>query len=293
MSTINRTLSIPAQAALDIFMAKIAPLNAFAKNYSSEAAAKGSAIQVPLISNLTATTFNSAYNGTGGVVNTVTVNLTNHRIATVDLSDVQQLNTDVVVEHFAPQLGNALAKLILQDVWSLVLTTNYGAAVVTTAAANWTKTQVRAMRLALEKKNVDTSGASFVCNEDVFDALLGDTGINYAMYYGGSEGIREAKIPRLMGMNVIASNLVPANGITLYGFAAVPDAIAVAFRQFNPVVPSGAYEDFGTVTDPSGISLTSRVLYDPNVGKRYWSLECLMGYAVGVSSGLRIATGPN
>lgn len=293
MSTINRTLSIASQRALDVFLAKITPFNAFSRNYSAEAVAKGSAVQVPLISAITATTFNSTYTESGGTLNTVTVTMSNHRIATVDITDVQMLNTDVLVENFAPQLGSALAKIIQTDVWGLVLTTNYGNATLTTSSTVYTKTQVRQLRTALAKNNVDTSQCSFVCNEDIMDALLADTNIIQAFQYGGSEAIREGKIPRLLGVNVFPTNIMPTNSITLYGFMAHPDAIAIACRAFAPVVPDGAYEDFQTVADPSGITLNSRLLYNASTGKRHWSMECLMGYSVGVSKGLVIAAGPD
>lgn len=293
MSTINRSISLPLQTALQAFMAKIAPLNQFARNFSPDPATRGSAIQVPLISGLTATTFASSYTGTGGTLNTVTVNVTKHRIATIDVTDVQMMNQDILIDNFAPQLGNALAKLVLQDIWGIVLTTNYAEAVVTTASANWTKTQLRTMRLALASDNVDTSQCTLVCNEDIFDALLADTSISYAMYYGGPEAIREAKIPRLLGCSILPTNLLPSNAITLQAFLAHPDAIATAFRSLAPVVPDGAYEAFEQATDPSGISLTSRLLYEPETGKRFWSAECLFGVSAGVTNGLEIAVGKN
>jgi hypothetical protein len=294
MSTLNKTMTAYAQQALDEFVANLTPIQAFANDFSGVARAKGSAVQVPLVSNVTATTFNSTYAGTGGVVNSITVTLNSHRIATVDLSDRQQLETDITMSKFAMQLGKGLAKIVLQDIWSLILTTNYAAAVVTSINTNWSKATVLALRKQLAQWDCPMDNLSFVCDEVGFHTLLADTAMSQANYFGGSETIREAKIPKLYGATIYPTNILPTNSITLEGFLCDRDAVAVAFRTFDQVVPAGAYEAFDVLTDPeSGISMTSRLYYAADTGKTHWSVEALFGYAVGVTRGLAIVTGPD
>lgn len=292
--TLNFNDSIYAQDVLNAFVATLAPLRAFSRDLSGATAAVGNAVYVPRIDAVTATTFNQSYTGTGGTVNTITVSLDKHRIQTIDLTDVQQLNSSAAkIENFARQQGIALAKIVLQDIWSVITTTNFGAAVVTTAAANWSKTQVRAMRKQLSQSNVDLSMVSLVLDTETHDSLLGDSTINQAYAYGGAEAIREGRIPRLMGFNVYESNVIPLNSISLTAFACHPDAIAVAMRNINSVVPDGVYQGLETVTDPaSGISMGYRRYYDGGTGKVYASVECLFGYAAGLTPGLKIATVP-
>jgi hypothetical protein len=295
MSTINRTMTLYAQEALQAFVANLAPLNAFSKDFSSVTAGKGSAVAVPLYENITATTFAQSYVGTGGTVNTVTVTLDKHRITTVDLTDVQQLNSDVTIAKFGAQQGKALARIVLTDIWSIVTSTNFGAVLLTTLNTNWSKTQVRQMRSALAANNVNPADCSLIINEDLFDALLGDTNILQHMQWGGMSPsvIQTGEIPRILGMPVYHSNIIPANAITLYGFAAHPDSICVAMRKFGSVVPDGHYEEFAEMADDeSGVSMTMRVLYNPQTGKRHGNFECLFGYAAGLTLGLKMATGP-
>jgi hypothetical protein len=294
MATVNFNDGIFAQEALQAFVAGLTPLNAFAKDFSSAAAQRGNAIYVPRVDAVTATTFNQSYTGSGGTINTITVNLDQHRITTVDLTDVQQLNSSAaVITNMARQQGKTLAKQVTQDIWRLLTIPNFGAAVVTTAAANWTKTQVRAMRKALMESDVDMSMASLIADVDVYDALLGDSNITQAFQYGGSEAIREGRIPRLFGMNLYETNILPSLTTTIGAFIVHPDSIAIAMRQFSSVVPSSAYEAFETVTDPeSGITMQYRRLYDPNVGKMYASFECLFGYSTALTLGLKLATVP-
>jgi hypothetical protein len=294
MATVNFNDGIYAQEALQAFVASLTPLNAFSRDFSSQAAQRGNAVYVPRVDAVTSTTFNQSYTGSGGTINTITVNLDKHRINTVDLTDVQQLNSSAaVITNMARQQGKSLAKMVLQDIWSQLTIPNFGAAIVTTAASNWSRTQVRAMRKALIESDVDMSLASLVADVDIYDALLGDSNITQAFQYGGSEAIREGRIPRLFGMNVYETNVLPSLTTTIGAFIVHPDSMAVAMRQFSSVVPTSAYEAFETVTDPeSGITMQYRRLYDPNVGKMYASFECLFGYSTALTLGLKLATVP-
>lgn len=294
MATINFNDAIYAQEVLNAFVAALTPIKAFSRDFSGATAAKGNAVYVPRIDAVTATTFNQSYTGTGGTINTITVTLDKHRIQTIDLTDVQQLNSSAArIENFAAQQGKALAKIVLQDIWSVITTTNFTAATVTTAAANWSKTQARAMRKALAADNVSMENISLILSVDAYDALLGDSTINQAYAYGSAAAIQEGKIPRLMGMSVYESNVIPLNSISLNSFACHPDSIAVAMRNINAVVPDGVYQGLEVLTDPaSGISMGYRRYYDGGTGKTHASVECLFGYAVGLTPGLKLATVP-
>lgn len=294
MSTINFNDSVFVQEALNAFVANLLPIRTFTRDFSGFTTQKGAAIAVPLVSVITATTFAQSYTGSGGTVNTVTVTVDKHRITTVDLTDVQQLNSSAaVITQFAQQQGRALAKIVLTDIMSIITTGTFGNAVVTTAAANYSKTQIRMFRKALAQANVDMSMLSLVLDTETYDAVLGDSNISQAMQYGGAEAIRDGKIPRALGFDLYESNIIPLNGVSLTAFACHPDAIAVAMRGFATVVPSGEYQAFEQVTDPaSGISMTYRRYYDGGTGKMYGNFECLFGYAAALTLGLKIGTVP-
>jgi hypothetical protein len=287
--TLNFNDSIFAQEALQAFVSKLLPLSAFSRSFSSETGRKGNAVYVPLVSGVTATTF-ANYSTAGGTVGTVTVNLTSHKVSTVDISDLNSANSSAAdFTNFARQQGKALAKLVLQDILSIVTTGVFGAAVVTTAT--FTRTQVRAMRKALITSDAEVSESSLVVNADIYDALLNDTNIVQAFQYGGAEAIRDGMIPKIMGLSVYESTIIPTAGLsTLIGFAAHSDSIAVAMRYLEPLEP-GRYDSVEMVTDPeTGMTLGYRRYYDPASGKAYASFEALYGYAAGLTPGLKIIT---
>jgi len=293
MATINFNDAIYAQTALEAFVTALTPLRAFARDFSGEAAQVGNAIYVPRVEAMTGTTFDQTYTGSGGTVNTISVNLNRHRIVPFDLTDIQALNSSAArAGLYAAQQGRALAKIVTQDIWSLITLANFGVSLATTAAANWGRVAARAVRLAMINRDVPTERVSLITNPVIYDALLGDTNIQQAFQYGGSEAIREARIPRLVGMDVFESNLIPLNGESLAGFAVHPDAIAVAMRYVAPQEP-GAYASAMAVTDPdSGLSFGYRRHFDPNTGKHHINMECLFGMAVGLSTGLGRITVP-
>jgi hypothetical protein len=293
MSTINFDPKIYANTALDAFVAALAPVRAFARDFSDLAVAKGSAVAVPRIDAITATTFNQSYTGSGGTVNAITVVLDKHRITTVDLTDVQRMNSGINPSQMARQQGKALAKLVLQDIWSLITTVNFGAAAVTTAGANYSKNSLRAFRKALAESDVDMDMLSVFLGTTEYDALLGDANISQSFQFGSNQAIRDGIVGRCLGFDVYESNIIPLNGISLNAFACHPDAIAVAMRRFDAVVPDSTYEAFETpVDDESGLSMNYRLYYDGGTGKMYSSFECLFGYSAGLTPGLKLATKP-
>lgn len=293
MATINFNDGIYAQTALEAFVATLQPLRAFARDFSGETAQKGNAVYVPRVDATFATTFSGSYTVSGGTVNTITVNLDRHKIAPVDITDVQSVNSSPArAETFARQQGKALGKAVLQDIWSVITAANFGAAAVTTAVANWGRAQLAKVRKALADKDVDMDSVSFIANTAIYDALLNDTSFNAALNYGGSEAIREGKILRALGFDVYESNVVPANGESLAGFGVHPDAIAVAMRYLPPQ-DAGAYADARLVTDPeTGFTFGYRRHMDPNTGKLHINMEALYGFAVGISTGLVRVTVP-
>lgn len=298
MATINFNDAIFARRALTAFTARLSSLRIFATDFSGLAAQKGNAIYVPRVDALTATTFaytnNSSrpYEGDGGSVNTITVNLNNHHIVPVQITDIDAVNSSAATgDKLAATAGRDLGKRVLQTIWSLITTGTFGSAAVTTSSANWSKTAIRQFRLALANDNVGLdNGFNVVCNETAFDGLLGDSNLSQAYLYGGPEVIRNARIPGVFGAEIYGSNLVPANGVSLTGFACVPDAIAVAMRYLAPQ-ESGAYAAAFQVTDPeSGFTMGYRRHFQPGTGKLHINLECLFGYAAGLTLGLKIAT---
>jgi hypothetical protein len=287
---------IYVQEVLKAFTAGLAPLSAFTRSYSPEARRKGDAIIVPRVSALDSTTFayannsGSPYETEGGTIAAITVNLNEHQIVGVDLTDIQYANASSAdIMNFATNQGRALARKCMTNVFNAMTLASFGSPVNTAVSiANMGLTQLRAGRTALVKRQVPMEGVSLIATADLFNSLLGDANISQAFQYGGSDAIREGRIPRLLGMDVYETNLTSIGGsLSHVGFLAHPDAMAVAIRQLQPQDGGESYLAVETVADAeTGLGFTYRRHFNPGKGRHYASVECLFGFAAGLTLGL-------
>lgn len=297
MATLAFNDTIFAQEALKAFTATLAPLRAFSKSLDNQTAKKGDAIVVPFISALTATTFNSTsanYQTGGGAVTHNTVNLNQHNIVTFDITDLQAANSSAArFDEIAMQAGRALGNQVLQNIWKLITTTNFGAASVTTAEANYGLEELIALRAVLAGRNVDVSPGtcSFIHNTVVGAALLGSTNVLQAYSIGDNQAARQGTLGQLVGFPTYETNILPTAATSLVAFAAHPDAIMVAMRYLEPLA-AGEYLAAERVADPSGIVMGYRRSFDQAKGIMYGAFECLYGTATGLTLGLAFGTKP-
>lgn len=297
MSTISFNDTIFAQEALKAFTAKLAPLRAFSRSLDGETGKEGDAIVVPYISALTATTYNAStanYQTGGGAVTHNTVNLNQHNIVTFDITDLQSANSSGArFDELAMQAGRALGQKVLENIWKLITTSNFGAASVTTAEANYGLSQLIALRAVLAGRNVDVDPGvcSFIHNTVVGAALLGSTNVLQAYAIGDNQAARQGTLGQLVGFPTYETNILPTAATSLVAFAAHPDAINVAMRYLQP--QAGAeYLAIERAADPSGIVMGYRRSFDTATGTMYGAFECLYGTATGLTLGLAFGTKP-
>ena len=297
MATISFNDQIFAQEALKAFTAKLAPLRAFSKSLDDQAARKGDAIIVPFISALTASTFNATntnYQLGGGAVTHNTVSLNQHSIVTFDITDLQSANSSGArFDEIAAQAGRALGQRVLENIWKLVTTTNFGAASVTTAEANYGLASLIALRAVLAGRNVDVDPGvcSFFHNTVVGAALLGSTNVLQAYAIGDNQAARQGTLGQLVGFPTYETNILPTASTSLVSFAAHPDSIMVAMRYLEPLA-AGEYLSAERVADASGIVMGYRRSFDQAKGIMYGAFECLYGTATGLTLGLAFGTKP-
>ena len=297
MATIAFNDTIFAQEALKAFSAKLAPLRAFSRSLDDSAKSVGDAIVVPFISAATATTFNSTsanYQTGGGAVTHNTVSLNQHKIVTFDITDLQAANSSGArFDELAAQAGRALGDLVLQNIWKLITTTNFGAASVTTSESLYTLSQLIDMRAVLAGRNVDVDPGvcNFIHNVNVAAALLKTSNVLNAYQIGDNMAARQGSIGRLVGSDTYETNILPTAATSLVCFMTHPDAINVAMRYLAPLAPQ-EYLSVERVSDPSGIVMGYRRSFDQATGVMYGAFECLFGTATGLTLGLVHGTKP-
>jgi hypothetical protein len=297
MATINSALSdkLIAQAALESFTADLEPLSIFTTSYSSEVVRRGASVEVPLIANLTATTFADSYEADGGTMNKVTINVDTHRIVTVSLSDTEYSKSSAAeITKFATQQGKALAQSVLTSFYNLFVTTAGSAAQFSSTLTNlsaFTITNARALRKALSDEKVPLVGRSLILNTSLYDSLLSQSGLLDASAFGSRDAIAEGRVPRILGMAAYESLILPTNSISLAAMAVHPNAAAIAVRALEPQAPS-EYLAATVVTDPqSGLTLGYRRHYNPSSGKHFVSFECVFGASRAITGAAKLALG--
>lgn len=295
MTTFNDTLfgQTVFQQLVDILL----PLNIFSTDLSSEVVAPGSAVVVPLFGNVTSTSFvqgASAYEGTGGTISAITVTMDKRYITPVDLTPQQIADSSNArrIDAFGMQLAQATANKLLQDVFSVLTTTNFGAAVLTTASANYSRTQLIEARKQMIAAGVRGQKA-FVGNLGVEAALLSDTNLVLALNRGDSNAIKEGTLGRLFGLDIYGTDVLPTNSISLIGFVAGQEGVAVAMRNLGNYLPQEEYSAFEQYVDAdSGISMLYTRHWNRSSGKWFINTHVLFGYSAAVTGAVKLFTTP-
>lgn len=297
MASISFNDTIFAQEALKAFTAKLAPLRAFSRSLDDSARQKGDAIVVPFISALTATTFNintANYQTGGGAVTSNTVNLNQHNIVTFDISDLQNANSSGArFDELAANAGRALGQKVLENIWKLITTTNFGSPSITALESTYSLSSLIDMRAVLAGRNVDIDPGvcSFVYNTVIGAALLKTTNILQAYAIGDNSVVRQGTLGSLVGFNTYETNILPVAATSLVAFVAHPDSINVAMRYLEPQ-SSDNYLAIERVADASGIVMGYRRSFDVATGQMFGAFECLYGTATGLTLGLAFGTKP-
>jgi hypothetical protein len=289
--------TIFAQTAFQQLVEILTPIRAFATDISSDVNTQGSAVVVPLFGNATTTTFTQSttvMEQTGGLLSAITVTLDKRKITPISLTHQQLAESSNAGrwDKWAYQLGKSMGTTVLADIWSLLTTSNFGSAIITTASANYTKTQLIEARKVLKQAGA-RGEYSFVGNMVIEGALLGDTNLVNYFNRGDASAIKEGDLGRLFGMNVYASDIIPANSASIVGFACGQDGIAFASRALGQYLPNADFEAIEEMTDPdSGLTALYTRHYSRASGTYFANMHMLYGYSVAVTNALKVFTTP-
>jgi hypothetical protein len=288
----NTTDTIITDAAIEAFDAAIAPLRAFAVNASPEPAQRGDKVKVLQIPLQDAGGDFVAANGyvmQDADATGLDITLNKHKYVSWALTDQEiAINPQVDIEKFGRQKGFQLAKLVIQDIWSLITNANFGAAAFTGAAGTFDADDVVDIRTVCATADWPEMLRSLVLKETYVGALLKDNAIQDSSASGMPEAIQDGAVNRISGFDLFESTLIPANGENLVGFAVWPSAILVAMRYLMPQEGNKYFQAAPiTAPDGSGFTLGFRDWYDENYGQRRRVLECIYGYAKGDGAALK------
>jgi hypothetical protein len=289
----NLKNSIYANRALEAFVARLAPLGFFSTNFSAEAVAKGDKIRVPYISGASAAQdFNGTYTIQGATAEGLDITIDKRKFVSWGLT-TEEMSTQpaATLDRFAVQKGNALAKAVLQDIWSTITAANFGntaysqgsgGSKVAVSAANFDSAEVVALAECADVDDWPEQPRGLVLSPAYYNALLGDADIIGTNGIRSDTPLRDATVREIAGFQTLKSNVIPSNGENLVGFAVNPDAILVAMRTLIPEEGVAGRPNVRTLTDAdSGISIVLREWFDPDTDTVKRVLEAHYGYRVG------------
>lgn len=284
----NFDVPVFAQQALQGFVSTLVPISAFSTKYTSDGLAMSDIELVPVIGNATATTFGGSYAVSGGTASVITVNVNKQKIVPVSMRDIELAASggQVNANSWAFQQGAALATAVLQDIWSLLTTANFGL-VTAVSVGSLGVAELRAGRLALSKNKVPTQPRSFVLDSDPYDTLLGISNFIQVQLAGDNEALREGRVSRALGADIYETNALPGTN-SIMGFIAHPAAVGVAMRYLAPQAGNTYFRAEPVVDEKTGIVMGIRDFYDNAAGTRYVVLEANYGYAAGLTQGARL-----
>jgi hypothetical protein len=286
-----------AQAALESFVDGFAPVSRFTLDASPDAGFEGEVIKVEhYLAAGAAEDFSATegYGGTGysttGTPNTtaVSVTMTKHLTSQFSLTDKDLITYHQDPLKIATQMGHQLAKSAFQYVLSVVTNANYGAAALTSTAANFDRADLSTVSIALNANEVPKAGRFLLIDEDYVDELATDSNVTDGSAFGNYEAIQNGRVPRIHGFDVMGSFFIPANAENLVGVAGNADGIVCASRTI-PISDQGRQQgvtQFVQTHPESGLSFTFRRSYDAQLAKTTWALDWLGGVAVGNSSAI-------
>lgn len=281
---------IISRGVIQGFTTAIAPMAALNTLFSDDAAQKGDRVSVP---RLASTLDAAADKSVGGAYtiqdidsDAVEILLNKHKYVSMGADDIEVANSSaLVLERYGIRKGNLLAKTVAQDVFSEITNANFGAAAFTGAASTFDEDDVADIAEACDDDDMPADSRFLVLSNAYITALRKSGSIKDTSGYGYN-AIMSGNIPELHGFKVIPSNIIPANGENLVGFATDGSGIAAAFRYLAP--QSGhKYERAEAVVGDGGITLGLRDWYSEDYGNRRTVMECVYGYETGLTAGIK------
>lgn len=284
---------ILSNAVLQGYTTAIAPLAAFATDFSSDAARRGEKISImrdnSAIDAALDKTTHTAYTVQDADSDAVEITLGQPKYVSWGLDDVEIASSSILtMEKFGRRKGNLLAKTILQDIWSSITNANFGAAAKVSLASAFDEDDVADIAESCDSADWSEDDRYLVLSPSYIAALRKVGAIKDTSGYGYN-AIQNGDIPMLHGFKIIMSNAIPANGENLVGFATDGNGIASAFRYLAPQ-EGHKYNRAEALVGEGGITLGLRDWYSEDDGVRKNVIEAVYGYTVGIGTGVKRIT---
>lgn len=296
-NTFNGTAATQvANMGFSAFLERLLPLRIFTTDFSDEVSQKGTGFTTRLVGNAVAGDLQDDYSGsrrTAAAVATTTTaiqgTLSEQPCSGFHLTDeeVAQMGTGVVSDMLARKIrkhGYAVANEVLDYVFNLLTAASYAASTTVGAASAFDLADVVNLDATLAEAGwpVDIPGEiglvlkpSYLANLKLDSGVIDLSASGIPVVQQGFQQGRQVDV-----FSVYQSSTLPPSGGTpesenLVGFAATPDAMAMAMRVVKPQAPERLV-DFRVMKDEeTGITMVYRADYSD--GQMYHTFETLFG----------------
>ena len=267
-------MKVAAEASIQAMHAEMAKLQDFVHDYTELEGRKGEAIAVPVIDLSASAEFNADTNNYCNGQNEVDgalVNLDKHFVKSVMITDRQLAATDFNwLRDIATAETNVIARSINKYVFGLINETNCPLSATLDVSS---KTAVANLYKIATDNDIPVGDAVVVLGPVDYQKVLSYLDSNV---YGGSEAIREGRIPGLYGFRSFVCSTFLNEG--LKGAIVSRDAIGLASRYLEPM--EGAYPDAWRASDGDIATIGFRHFANLCTGRRYLACEALFGARV-------------
>ena len=267
-------MKVAAEASIQAMHAEMAKLQDFVHDYTELEGRKGEAIAVPVIDLSASAEFNADTNNYCNGQNEVDgalVNLDKHFVKSVMITDRQLAATDFNwLRDIATAETNVIARSINKYVFGLINETNCPLSATLDVTS---KTAVANLYKIATDNDIPVGDAVVVLGPVDYQKVLSYLDSNV---YGGSEAIREGRIPGLYGFRAFVCSTFLNEG--LKGAIVSRDAIGLASRYLEPM--EGAYPDAWRASDGDIATIGFRHFANLCTGRRYLACEALFGAKV-------------
>lgn len=220
----------------------LVPIAAFSMDLSIDIAEKGDVVKTRIVPSATAAT-DLVDNESGNydsivddqTTTLVSVTLDPHPVTGFAFTDseAQSIASGVWTDtsrRLVKSHIRGIAEDVLDELFALITNANYGAAALTTLAVNFDADDVADLRTVAVNAGWNMDDEPILgLNPDYYGALIKDDAIQD---FSASQitALRDGKLPKLSGFQVMEMPTLPGNSENLTGFIALKDAMAIAMR---------------------------------------------------------------
>ncbi len=273
-----------AQLTLNYLGTEGIPLNLFTTDLGKGVKEKGETVTTRFANGLVTQDMSASKATQNASTVKRVVTLDQYRGISIGFNDLERSYTDFDLEEmFVEPAISAIVDEMIEYALSLVTAANgFDTHETVCAAGDFDSDEVADIAQTLSTNKVKLARRNLIIPPSYNSALVKDGAIKDASSYASSDPIRENRVPRLHGFNVVEYNgTIPDNSENMTGLACTPQALVIAAREVaEPEPGTWAGQVRSIVDSKSGLPIQIRRYYDGT--EQVMEFTVLYGAEIGI-----------